>query len=229
MIALIAPVFTARCESADTLASAGACVGGDCAASIIWAPARIVVAKSVAVVAVVISPNLRMETPIVAVGRTGTAATGANPIADCGKARLRGQFVGHSWRVEEDRRALAPKSAAEPTGPSPAPCRSGNADDDTSDCRLVLASKLANHPAMSEHRTHSEDAAAITARVTKAAADLNAALCAAAEAEIPVSVMVCRQPLHPGAAGPEVHLVEVSHHLHQEGRRPEDLHSANDD
>ncbi|WAP68810.1 hypothetical protein [Jiella pelagia] len=64
----------------------------------------------------------------------------------------------------------------------------------------------------------------------KAAADaLNAALREAAREDVALTVAISTEPLEHGQPGPEVSVVEVIHHAHQEGTRPEDLSSANDD
>ncbi|MBO0902089.1 hypothetical protein [Jiella sonneratiae] len=69
----------------------------------------------------------------------------------------------------------------------------------------------------------------VLARAKAAADALNLALRDAAERNIALSVAVSNEPLHPHGPGPEVAVVELLHHAHQEGRRPQDLNSANDD
>ncbi|NDW05350.1 hypothetical protein [Jiella pacifica] len=68
----------------------------------------------------------------------------------------------------------------------------------------------------------------ILARAKAAAEMLNAALREAARDDLALTVAISSQPLEPGLPGPEVSVVELIHHAHQEGTRPEDLSSAND-
>ncbi|MAU94555.1 MAG: hypothetical protein CMP81_01515 [Fulvimarina sp.] len=70
--------------------------------------------------------------------------------------------------------------------------------------------------------------AEILARAAAAANALNDALREAAHANVTLTVAVRTEPLH-GQSGPQIDLVEVAHLGHQEGRRPQDLNSANDD
>ncbi|MBP0615380.1 hypothetical protein [Jiella mangrovi] len=64
----------------------------------------------------------------------------------------------------------------------------------------------------------------------KAAADaLNEALRQAAREELALSVAIRSEPPDHGKPGPNIEVVEVTRHASQQGRRPEDLNSANDD
>ncbi len=70
---------------------------------------------------------------------------------------------------------------------------------------------------------------ALLARAKSAVEALNAALRDAARDDVALTVAIVSEPLEPGVPGREVSLVELVHHAHQEGTRPEDLSSANDD
>ena len=69
----------------------------------------------------------------------------------------------------------------------------------------------------------------ILTRAKAAAEALNAALREAARQDLPLSIAIASEPLTPGRPGPAVSVVELGHPVHQEGLRPEDLSSANDD
>ncbi|MCE7028303.1 hypothetical protein [Jiella avicenniae] len=69
----------------------------------------------------------------------------------------------------------------------------------------------------------------ILARAKAAAETLNDALREAARRDVALSIAIVSEPLTPDGPGPEVNVVELGHRAHQEGLRPEDLSSANDD
>jgi len=70
------------------------------------------------------------------------------------------------------------------------------------------------------------------AQAVEAAEKLNAVLRAAAEKGVKLEITIERETpriSESGEPAPEISVVEVVRGRHQEGRRPEDLHSANDD
>ena len=71
--------------------------------------------------------------------------------------------------------------------------------------------------------------AEILAKADAAAKMLNDVLREAARENFPLSLAIKSEPLRHGEPGPQVDLVAIIHHGIQEGRRPENLNSANDD